>query len=133
MVLNQLSKLLPAIPFKWKIFVPFYDTSLTFPDSVSNQLKVILSSGEAQFKSFLNDRLIQQRVPLTQKISLNKFQLLGSKETAPSLDLSATFMNKLRRAVKHRPEKAAEFFDGELYGIYLLAFQRTTQIVYIMV
>ena len=49
------------------------------------------------------------------KISKNKFSL-GPEKSSP-VNFNAPFMNLLRSAVEHRPIKASEFFDGEIFGI----------------
>ena len=51
------------------------NNSNPFPQSVSDQLKQVLSTGERQFKAFIQDRLLMQRTAITEKISKNKFFL----------------------------------------------------------
>ena len=89
-----------------------------FPQSVSDQLKQVLSTGERQIKVFIKDRLLMHKTSITEKISTNKFPLLSiglSKST--SINLGVPFKNKLRSAVEHRPARADELFREELYGI----------------
>ena len=92
--------------------------SALFSQSLSDQLKQILSTRERQVKVFIQDRLLMQKTAIAEKISRNKFPLLStgsSKNT--SINLGVPFMNKLRSAVEHRPTKADELFREELYGI----------------
>ena len=94
------------------------NNSAPFPQSVSDQLKQVLSTGERQVKAFIQDRLLMQKTSITEKISKNKFPLLsiGSSKST-SINLGVPFMNKLRSAVEHRPARADELFREELYGI----------------
>ena len=89
-----------------------------FPQSVSDQLKQVLSTGERQVKVFIQDRLLMHKTSITEKISKNKFPLLsiGSSKST-SINLGVPFMNKLRSAVEHRPARADELFREELYGL----------------
>ena len=51
---------------------PIYN-SAPFPQSVSDQARQVLSTGERQFKAFIQDRLLMQRTAITEKISKKKF------------------------------------------------------------
>ena len=94
------------------------NNSAPFPQSLSDQLKQVLSTGERQVKAFIQDRLLMQKTSITEKISKNKFPLLsiGSSKST-SINPGVPFMNKLRSAVEHRPARADELFREELYGI----------------
>ena len=94
------------------------NNSAPFPQSVSDQLKQVLSTGERQVKVFIQDRLLMQKTSITEKISKNKFPLLSTGSSkSTSINLGVPFMNKLRSAVEHRPARADELFREELYGI----------------
>ena len=93
--------------------------SIPFLQSVSDELKQILSTGENQVKEFISDRLLMRKLPITGTISKNNFLLLknqSSKNDNP-IKLTIPFMNKLRSAVEHRTIKDDEFFNGEIYGV----------------
>ena len=95
------------------------NNSIPFHQSVSNELKQVLSTGEKQVKEFISDRLLMRKQPITETISKNNFSLLNkrsSKNDNP-IKLTVPFMNKLRSAVEHRTVKADEFFNGEIYGV----------------
>ena len=89
-----------------------------FPQSVSEQLKQVLSTVERQVKLFIQNSLLMEKTAVTEKISKNKFPLLsiGSSKST-SINPGVPFMNKLRSAVEHRPARADELFRDELYGI----------------
>ena len=77
------------------------NNSNPFPQSVSDQLKQVLSTGERQFKAFIQDRLLMQRTAITEKISKNKFFLWSIRSSkSTSINLRVPFMNKVRSAVE---------------------------------
>ena len=49
------------------------NNSAPFPQSVSDQLKQVLSTGERQVKVFIQDRLLMQRTAVTEKIVRTSF------------------------------------------------------------
>ena len=94
------------------------NNSAPFPQSVSDELKQVLSTGEGQVKEFIQDRLLMQKTAITEKISKNKFPLLSiGLSNSTYINLGVPSMNKLRSAVEHRPTGADELFREELYGI----------------
>ena len=61
------------------------NNSAPFPQSVSNQLKQVMSTGKRQVKLFIQDRLLMQKTAITEKISKNNFPFLSigsSKSTS---------------------------------------------------
>ena len=88
--------------------------SAPFPESVSDQLKQIRSSGERQVKLFIQDRLLMQKTTITEQICKNKFYFLNIESTkSTSINLEVPYMNKLWSAVEHRPAIANEIFREE--------------------
>ena len=107
---------IPCNPFEMASLSTI-NNSGPFLQSVSDQLKQVLSTGESQVK-FIQDSLLMQKTAITEKISKNKFPLLSiGSSRSTSINLGVPFMNKLRSAVEHRPARADELFTEELYGI----------------
>ena len=106
-------------PFEIDSLCALNDTSRVFPDSIGEKLREMLPTGEAQVVAFINDRLLFQKSPITETITKNNFPILNveKQKKAQSIDLSVTFMNKLRSSVVHRPLQAEKLFDEELYGV----------------
>ena len=73
--------------------------SAPFPQSVSDQLKQVLSTGKRHVKVLIQGRLLMHKTLTTEKINKNKFPLLsiGSSKST-SINLGVPFMNKLRSA-----------------------------------
>ena len=109
---------IPCNPFEMETLCAL-NNSKSFPPSVLIQLKKILPQGEENVKAFIKDRLIMQKVPINEKITKNQYSLLkeAGKAKKTQVNFGVALMNKLRSAVEHRPSKAAELFEGELYGV----------------
>ena len=95
--------------------------SAPFPQSVSDQLKQVLSTGERQVKVFIQDRLLMQKTAIMKKISKNKLPLLniGSRKNT-SINVGVLFMNKLRSVVEHRPARADEYLEKSFTSTTLI-------------
>ena len=106
------------------------NNSAPFPQSLSDQLKQVLSTGEKQVKAFIQDRLLMQKTSITEKISKNKFPLLsiGSSKST-SINLGVPFMNKLRSAVDLLEQMN---YLEKSFMKYHIAFQLTAQITCII-
>ena len=68
------------------------NSSAPFPQSVSDQLKQVLFTGERKVTVFLPDRLLMQKTAVKKKISKNKFTLLKIGWTkSTSINLGVPF------------------------------------------
>ena len=73
--------------------------------------------GEGQVKHFIEERLVFQKVAITEKRKKN-FPLLNKTGSPNStMNFGPVFMNKFRCAVEHRPSLADLVFAEELYGV----------------
>ena len=77
-----------------------------------------MPKGEEQVKHFIEERLVFQKVAITEKITKNNFPLLN-KTVSPNstMNFGPAFMNRFRCAVEHRPSLADLVFAEELYGV----------------
>ena len=108
---------IPCNPFEMASLSTINNSAL-FPQSVSNQLKQVLSTGERQVKVFIQDSLLMHKTSITEKISKNKFPLLSiGSSNSTSINLGVRYMNKLSSAIEHGTARADELFREELYGI----------------
>ena len=113
---DSVYKSLPCNPFEMPLCT--LNNLQQFPHSVFDDLRKVLPAGEEQAKIFINDRLIMQKVPITQKISKNCFPLLKAETSESKLtSFGVPMMNKLRSAVEHRPTQAEVFFAEEPCGV----------------
>ena len=109
---------IPCNPFEMASLSTI-NNSAPFPQSVSDQLKQVLSTGERQVRiGCWCIKLQLQKKQVRTKNSKNKFPLLsiGSSRSI-SINLGVPFMNKFSSAVEHRRARADELFREELYGI----------------
>ena len=67
---------IPCNPFKMAFF-SILNNSASLPQSMSDLLKQILSTGERKFKVVIQDRLLMQKTAITEKISMTMFPLLN--------------------------------------------------------
>ena len=96
------------------------NTDMVFESSIYCNLAQLLKTGEKQLHSFIEDRLIKLKQPISAKITLSHFQLSGFKSTkkhASSVDkrLSPAFITKLRSALTYTREHAKLLFSSEIY------------------
>ena len=87
---------MPCNPFEVESFCALNNAD-PFHESVLDNLKKLLPKGEEDVKNFLNDRLIMQKIPITEKIIKNNFPLLNQiSSQSSSLNFGAPLMNKLK-------------------------------------
>ena len=65
-------------PFEIGKLTSISNTSYSFPDVVFDNISKLKETGKRLFDSFLNDRLIDQKVAIDAKIKKNQFILPGS-------------------------------------------------------
>ena len=108
---------IPYNPFEMD-FLTTLNNSDRFEDSVFDNLKKVLPKGEEQVKHFIEERLVFQKIAITEKITKNNFPLLN-KTVSPNstMNFGPVFMNKFRCTVEHRPSLADLVFAEELYGV----------------
>ena len=84
-------------------------------------LKICFRLGENQVKEFIVNRLILQKVSISETIRKNNFPLLKSQHTSGGRNDwnfgVAVRMNKLRSAVEYRSILADSLFAEESYGV----------------
>ena len=71
----------PNNPFLLNDLTVINNTDMVFEDNIYCNLDQLLKTGEKQLHSFTEDRLIMSKQPISAKITLNHFQLLGLKST----------------------------------------------------
>ena len=63
-------------------------------ETVQTQLKKIILQGEEQVKTFINDCMIMQKVPVNQKISKTVYWLKTKEKLRSPKGFAATLVNK---------------------------------------
>ena len=59
---------IPCNPFQLDPLCSINDFAYTFPESVGETIKIVLSEGVTKVKSFISGRLISQKTPIAAKI-----------------------------------------------------------------
>ena len=86
-------------------------------------MKQLLPKGQEQFESFWDEGLVKASVAIVDSpIKKNNFMIPGKfesekKEKEQKLVYPPGALNKLREAVKLRPELATQLFATELFGV----------------
>ena len=108
--MSDINTLLDGLPVN-----PFQSVKLS---KINNSGVIVAEQGEKQFISFINDRLIFQRKPISATIHKNKFKIweLSKIDDKPFLP-SSSVINKMRSACEYRPELADTIFKFEILGI----------------
>ena len=76
---HTLENAIACNPFKIDSLCARNDTGFVFHELIAERLKEILSAGETHVQSFINDRLVYQKKPITDEIVKNKFPLLDTE------------------------------------------------------
>lgn len=119
---DTLSKSFSSNPFLLGNLTVINNTDMAFEPNVFHNLQNLLATGEKQLFSFIKDRLVMSKVPISSKISLNSFELPGSKKPKKKLLTSAdprlnqATLTKLRSAITYRREQSKVLFSSEIYG-----------------
>ena len=119
---DTLSKSFSSNPFLLGNLTVINNTDMAFDPNVFHNLQNLLATGEKQLFSFIKDRLVMSKIPISSKISLNSFELPGSKKPKKKLLTSAdprlnqATLKKLRSAITYRREQSKVLFSSEIYG-----------------
>ena len=120
-VLN-VTKAMVDNPFEQDALVKIDNTKVAYDNKVVTHLTELLPKGQEQFESFWNDRLVRATVAVDFPLKKNYPILPGifesvNKEMEKKLVYPAAVLNKLREAVKFRPELATKLFGTELFSV----------------
>jgi len=108
-------------PFMLKRLTVVNNPEIIFEENVYFNLTQLETTGKKQVKTFIKDRLITSKHPITAKISLNHFILPGSTKSTKQTSfvdkrLTNSFTTKLRAAITYRRQHAKILFSSEIYG-----------------
>ena len=78
--------------------------------------------GEKQLETFVSDRLVVSKVPISQKITLNKIEIWNHTDTGQlkckvEFSPSKSALKKMNSACEHRKTMAEELFEHEINNI----------------
>ena len=109
-------------PFQQDTLVKIDNTKVMYDSIVVTHLTELLPKGQKQFETFWNDRLVKATVAVDFPMKKNNHILPGmfessNKESEKKLVYPTAALNKLREAVKFRPQLSAKLFETELFGV----------------
>ena len=109
-------------PFQLGDLEKINNNAITYDSNVNDAICSLIETGERQFQCFWNDRLVQCKVPITDPIKKNSFNLPGRiqekrNDCEKKLVYSVSVLTKMREALNYRSEITTELFDQELFGM----------------
>ena len=117
---EKLGQAIVSNPFKLdKLTVLNNHEKASFNDSVFQDLKIICSEGERQFRDFWEKRLTSNQDSIKAPILLNSYNLPGNYNSKAAHDpvMTAVMMAKLVDAAKKRKELVEDALNTEVFGI----------------
>ena len=114
--INILVKAIGTNPFELTDLAMFDDASQLVSKEVATKLYDLMNLGEEQFSSFFFDRLVFQKLPLSEPIKLNKMNIWQTERKIKYVPPDQRLMNKIRGAASVRSSQAKEVFNRELFG-----------------
>ena len=95
------------------------DPSAVLPNETFVIMPAIIEDGEKQFRSFIQDRPMYQKVSICSPIYKNNFDLWQSRQTQleKRRPLSFLTIKKICSAIKHRQDLATTVFEFELNDV----------------
>ena len=106
---------MPINPFGLKELTKLSDISERFPSTVVDDMKNIKVVGERQFKTFLEDRFIFGKTPISHPIKLNNIKLWAHNPVVKEIVLPTNEdITQLRVAALQKPLQASTLFKYDV-------------------
>ena len=90
------------------------NTSISYDKEIRKSLKLLLSNGEMQFQTFLNEQVIDRTMCIDAPIKKNNYKLPRTTNDAIKAEkkklIYAPILNKIRESICVRTEQANELF-----------------------
>ena len=119
--IKTLYEAFPVNPFmlKNKMICKINDPSTDLLEDTYVTMSAMIEEGKKQFKSFINERLLYQKVSLCSGIHKNNFDPCNPRQTQLEKyhPLSSSFIKKIYSAVEHRQELSRTVFKFEFQGV----------------
>ena len=104
-------------PFEKMNLVNISNTSVSYDEETRKSLKLLLSNGEAQFQTFLNEQLIDRTMSIDALIKKKYFTNDAVIAEKKKLICDSAILNKIRESIRVRTEQANELFKTELFDV----------------
>ena len=105
-------------PFEEMNLVNISNTSISYDEETRKSLKLLLSNGEAQFQTFLNERLIDRTMNIDSPIKNNNHKLPRTTNDAVKSEKKKKLIYvTARETIRVRTEQANELFKRKLFDV----------------
>ena len=109
-------------PFEEINLMNISNTSISYDKETRKSLKLLLTNGEAQFQTFLNERLIDRTMSIEAPRKKNNYKLPritkdAVKAEKKKLIYATVILNKVRESIHVITEQANELFKTELFNV----------------
>ena len=104
---NRLIKCITTNPFMEDHLTKVNNKKIIFPESVRTVVDDLGAMGEKQLETFVSDRLVVSKVPISQRITLNKIEIWNLTDTEQlkykvEFSPSKSALKKMNSACEHR-------------------------------
>ena len=116
---SRLVKSVAANPFTNDDLTKLNNPKVVMPNTVRDVIEDMKKCGEEQLSTFILDRLVSAKVPISQTISTNKFDIWDCSEKVDKVEFSPTkaTLKKMNAACESRKIQAGEVFQNEINNI----------------
>ena len=107
--------------FREMNLVNISSASIFYDEEARKSLKLLFSNGEAQFQTFLNERLIDRTMSIDAPMKKSNYKLRTTNDAfraeKKKLIHAPAILNKIRESIGVRTKQANELFKTELFDI----------------
>ena len=116
---NRLVKSIVVNPFTKDRLTKLNNPKASAPEKVRDEIESMKTSAKEQLTSFISDRLVSAKVPISQPIKMNKFDIwvCSDRRDAPKFSPSHGELKKMNSACESRRDLAKELFQNEINNI----------------
>ena len=116
---NRLNKCISVNPFTQHNLTKLNNKAVVVPESVRPVVENLQSSGKEQLETFVSDRLVLRKTPISESITLNRLEIWNFTDKREKVDFSPSksILKKMNSACEHRKTMAAALFQHEINNI----------------
>ena len=116
---DRLSKAITVNPFKQTSLTKLNNHKIVISDSVRDVLENLEPMGREQVKTFIQDRLVSRKVPISETIKSNNIEIWNHNDKAEKVQFlpAKSVLKQMNSACEYRKELAEELFENEIFNI----------------
>ena len=119
---HRLTKAITVDPFLQERLTKLNNSKITVPESVTTVIHDLITLGEKQLENYIQERLVEKKVPISQPITGNKIVIWKHSDRGDSrakfdFSPSKAALKKMNSACEHRKAMAEKLFTQEINNI----------------